>query len=751
MQNRLVAAILVATILGSCLIGFSDDGYDARLDSNHRYEYTESVSAGEFKIHRPGEAHDTEETLVWYPNNITELSTMQFTIMLDNSFSTETITQIEIIGNIEITEQQEIEQFSTTIVDFDIEEIDGRLTIIENYNYPSTVWGGNYSITVELSFSSGNNLILERDDIQFSSYGLYFGYDTFNKQMTLCSCEEKQIELTLINTGEDETVISYFIDVDETNQNFQISLAEESKDYSTGTIDSGQRLSLTFNVLLNRNLVVKNSTITLPISLSANFENDDGDLIYLFNGETGTKVIVLEDAEYPAVELSFESFDYYLEFIDNGQPRIPPHINSELFTFDANFFQFEMNISNNGYYDRELRLEPTNPAFNYRVIIGNDNLTIGEFNFRNPVISSLDSIVGTVMIENIGAYESERIGFNAIFNDSLNSMIYFDMRAEPVVSTNVLTHSPATQEITELPAIITELVDVNLIDYEDHLFFDNEWVLLCSATGLAMVEIPIFDSTCNDSPVEIIHAEDSSKLSAIAVEIKLDESYTDESVSVELALLPAALPVTAEAIHELTIQIPINLPNNNNDNQTNNSNNTNNTDNSNNSNNNTNDNNSNNEDNQTDYDLDDDGIPDLVDNCPDTDPGAAVDSYGCTIDEQDNDNTQQDNTGQQQNSENTASKAEESNVLLYSIIGFILATLVIGVFIVKNRSSAKTKNSAMAVAAESIMPLPVMPLPALEPVVLQQWTDANGYSWRQMSDQTIMWWNGTDWIPYGKN
>jgi len=49
------------------------------------------------------------------------------------------------------------------------------------------------------------------------------------------------------------------------------------------------------------------------------------------------------------------------------------------------------------------------------------------------------------------------------------------------------------------------------------------------------------------------------------------------------------------------------------------------------------------------------------------------------------------------------------------------------------------------------MPLPVMPLAPLEPVVLQQWTDANGYSWRQMSDQTIMWWNGTDWIPYGKN
>ena len=748
MQNRLVAAILVATILGSCLIGYSDDGYNARLDSNHLYEYSESVSAGEFKIHRPGEAHDAEETLVWYPNNITELSTMQFTIMLDNSFSTETITQIEIVGNIEITEQQEIEQFSTTIVDFDIEEIDGRLAIIENYNYPSTVWGGNYSITVELSFSSGNNLILERDDIQFSPYGLLYAPKLISQEITLCLCEEKQIEWSLTNTGEDEFEFSYEILLDESYPNALIEMDEETEEIASGTIMPTETITFRFTIELADSALIKGGMIDVPIHLRAFYENDDGIMVYLYDDDLGLKGVVLEDAEYPAVELSFGEFDYRLEYLDGNPPKIPQNLNSDLFTFDTEFFQFEMNISNNGYYDRELRLEPTNPAFNYRVIIGNDNLTIGEFNFRKPVISSLDSIVGTIMIENIGDYESERIGFNAMFSDSLNSMIYFDMRSEPVVSTNVLTHSSATQEITELPAIITELVDVNLIDYEGHLFFDNEWVLLCSATGIAMVEIAIFDSTCNDSPVEIIYAEDSSKLSSIAVEIKLDESYSDESVLVELALLPAALPVTAEAIHELTILIPINLPDNNNDNQTNNSNNT---DDSNNSNNNTNDNNSNNEDNQTDYDLDDDGIPDLVDNCPGTAQGAAVDSYGCTIDEQDNDNTQQDNTGQQQDSENTASKAEESNVLLFSIIGFILATVVIGVFIVKNRSSAKTKNSATAVAAEPIMPLPVMPLPTLEPVVLQQWTDANGYSWRQMSDQTIMWWNGTDWIPYGKN
>ena len=28
---------------------------------------------------------------------------------------------------------------------------------------------------------------------------------------------------------------------------------------------------------------------------------------------------------------------------------------------------------------------------------------------------------------------------------------------------------------------------------------------------------------------------------------------------------------------------------------------------------------------------------------------------------------------------------------------------------------------------------------------VQQWTDESGYTWRQMSDESIQWWNGTDW------
>ena len=37
------------------------------------------------------------------------------------------------------------------------------------------------------------------------------------------------------------------------------------------------------------------------------------------------------------------------------------------------------------------------------------------------------------------------------------------------------------------------------------------------------------------------------------------------------------------------------------------------------------------------------------------------------------------------------------------------------------------------------------PTVVAEPAVVQQWTDANGNTWRSMDNGTTLWWNGTDW------
>ncbi|MEC7238992.1 MAG: hypothetical protein VXV81_02475, partial [Candidatus Thermoplasmatota archaeon] len=107
-------------------------------------------------------------------------------------------------------------------------------------------------------------------------------------------------------------------------------------------------------------------------------------------------------------------------------------------------------------------------------------------------------------------------------------------------------------------------------------------------------------------------------------------------------------------------------------------------------------------------------------------------------------------TENQQNTEASANQEGSDNTLMYLVIGIIVAALVAGLVFVRSKSSG-AKAIPAAKTIQPITPLPPIPLALVEPVVLQQWTDANGYSWRQMSDQTIMWWNGSDWIPYGKN
>jgi len=59
------------------------------------------------------------------------------------------------------------------------------------------------------------------------------------------------------------------------------------------------------------------------------------------------------------------------------------------------------------------------------------------------------------------------------------------------------------------------------------------------------------------------------------------------------------------------------------------------------------------------------------------------------------------------------------------------------------QQTQSTPSYATGYAAQAT----VQPVVA-EPVALQQWTDANGHTWRKMDDGSTMWWNGTDWQKY---
>ena len=133
-----------------------------------------------------------------------------------------------------------------------------------------------------------------------------------------------------------------------------------------------------------------------------------------------------------------------------------------------------------------------------------------------------------------------------------------------------------------------------------------------------------------------------------------------------------------------------------------------------------------------------------------------------------------------------SSTDDDSSNLLWIIIGvvLVLAGGAGAVLFVRNRNSAASASkdfssqglmnqlesvdqtaylgqSSQPIAQEQItaqvvqqpavaQTVEVIPQPAVaEPVVLQQWTDDAGYTWRKMDDGSTLWWTGTEWQKYG--
>ena len=62
----------------------------------------------------------------------------------------------------------------------------------------------------------------------------------------------------------------------------------------------------------------------------------------------------------------------------------------------------------------------------------------------------------------------------------------------------------------------------------------------------------------------------------------------------------------------------------------------------------------------------------------------------------------------------------------------------------------KTENSNQDSTTSEMKPV-VLTIEESEILVVQQWIDEKGYTWRSMSDGSTQWWNGTVWEIWGQN
>jgi hypothetical protein len=140
-------------------------------------------------------------------------------------------------------------------------------------------------------------------------------------------------------------------------------------------------------------------------------------------------------------------------------------------------------------------------------------------------------------------------------------------------------------------------------------------------------------------------------------------------------------------------------------------------------------------------DTDADGVGDNADAFPE-DADETMDSDG-------------DGVGDNEQKAQEDEDAAQMQLMIIIGVGLVLAVLGAVLFMRRNggdESDAKeTIPLPVAEPLASTQPLyptqspqPVQPV-VVEPTVANQWTDEAGHTWRQMSDGSNLWWNGSDW------
>ena len=68
----------------------------------------------------------------------------------------------------------------------------------------------------------------------------------------------------------------------------------------------------------------------------------------------------------------------------------------------------------------------------------------------------------------------------------------------------------------------------------------------------------------------------------------------------------------------------------------------------------------------------------------------------------------------------------------------------------RNFIENKPKNSIEEVITSEKMAV-VLTVQKEDIFAVQQWTDEKGYTWRNMSDGSTQWWDGSEWKHYGEH
>jgi len=721
------------------------------LDHNEPLFNSQNVTT-EVRIHDINSESNDSETLIWYPNTPSNERIFQFTIMIDGITDPEDIDYCNLTMTWQYNVSSDNHLISVSLNKNNFVENEDGLILTYQYPYANNIFFGNYFISLDTIDTYGNNYSFSHQGIEVleRGYSISIIDNLPEDKLIFANGKLTELEFEIINIG-----VSY--------SNFDFLLTFETEmtagwsdpllyNDNLSSIWGGDSASISVSFDAPLDLISEPPPENLIFNLLISYEDDEGEIIELLNDSLTFNSIVVPEYSIPVISLFTD--ENRTELISDSLSTEP--LDNSVSTTNGESIILFGNLTNYGFetssFEMEIETIDSLNLWNISVFIDN-----------KEVIPNQESVYSLAT----SLQPLENTSFRIEFNVSNSSFDFQDVSIKLTETTNLqdsetlltfinyqINNPILFQNVTEQNSTLSigDILQNNSFEVEvlfglnSYFFtsgFENQWILdvemsnqianLNSQNIFAYVvqnqteELPIQFSINNKLPYNLIVAlNEEIEIGNYSIDLSLTQLSSDEDNS-----LYFSKQINFNVLENSSLSV---------DNESQGYNSTNNTQ-SNNSTNNSQNNSVNNDTNLTNNTSVDDGNETLVDNNstdisnPPQDNSTIIQN----IDYDTNDSTK---------SNNDNSKSWIFMIIIIVVVGSIM------VFIIQKR---RRNNSIQTTSKEPININPILPQPIIQDLplnqvtILRQWTDANGYTWRQMSDRSVLWWNGHDWVPVNQN
>ena len=755
--------LTVLFLLSSQLHSFSNFLVE---DESPVYSSQDEITSTEVRVHNLGGEWGENQVLEWSPNHLEYNRTIQFSILIEGIYSTESIESMTLnmtwIYNVSSGDPLLSENLSIS----DLVTHENGLFMYFNYTYPLDIFHDEYQITLVTIGVDGTTHSFEHKGVNVVAYDMHLAIlsSDFESKLLFANSQVTSLELFIQNTG------SVYTDIE-----FNITLLTQlPSNWNTPSIfipktdlSGGENCVVLFEFQTpNDAFPSKDPLPVIEFQLTAEFEDFTGQMVefYNINYSLESELVPVDSS----ANISAYRTDYGTNLISNNFMINDPNANIleySLVSYTNESIEFFFEIRNYGFTRSTFELEVSSlNSIEFEVY--------SEFNEDRALDLSGEQ-------GNIGELEPlDYVSFRCLITFIANT----EIGKEPI-SIAITNSASGTIFNLDIPIYVLDIDNVvvpilNLNDFEDSfnisitqndslsLYLITQWYPLFETTYFVNnwdIDLIVTNSD-SDVETEIILnlVENNSSLTnpynfnvveemffecIIQVGEKVPVGNYSILINIEQNIEQNINKLAFESQIQMTILENSSLiePNQNNSNNHSTTNNSNNNSTNNSTTNNSTTNNS-------------DGSSNNTSN--DSTNSTGNNSQGST--NATTDGSQQNSDGDSEvpsdDSDDTAkSQNPDTKAWFFISLVLILITIISVIAIRRNISPGKesveeVQNKTVAEINPSSSPVAsIGEVNSSDLTVLHQWTDNNGYTWKQMSDRSMLWWNGKEWVPVNYN